>query len=641
MAEKGLEKWLEKALSESGIPLPVLVEGICEAQYLHDLWNREENCPHLLFVILWQRLGYSPDKLEYILSWQDYRMECIWDAFQVAVFRGRKKSAERLLALYRMNPASIEGMYQNRGRAMVAYWIDHDLAAAEKYLMQALDETFPRWNDKQWTDCCISTTELENALALVRVRREQQKPETGLFPRCGKYIKEHVTDKEEYAKIYCKYAWMAAEDYVYAGKAAEAISMCTKAVQELCYYGMEYFVIPLLKRMLFCYERLKFQEKAKDTLAFGEDIARKMEGWISVGHCKRYLQILEHIHGQYQEAWYPEDSILWGCCQKMYHLDYEILFAERQAWGMTQAEAAEGIYKSPKEIGRIEQGEVKPNRKRYALLMKKYQFCGERRVSYINAASKELWEWHRNVQIYMSRHQYDTVKLILHEMGKKLDMNQMENWRTLRFFQNTIAMHDRTRPPEEILEEDLQLLAQTWHISLEGMGEQAALSPKRRKKNGKDRGKYRDKYLYRPPLKIEALLLNQIATLLQKTGRKEEAEKLYEGVLRIMEGSRVGRQYQFYSYVLLLDNMAKAKCSVEDAGKAIQVSLRCGKWGAMVGGYLTIAYAMLDDDANKEVCRQMIREAYDLFELLDNRKNMRVLEESFREEFGEDIKKIN
>ena len=100
MAEKRLEEWLENALEEKEISLPVLVEGICEPQYLYDLWEQEETCPHQLFVILLQRLGRSPDKLEYILSWQDYRLECIWDTFQAVVFLGKRKSAKRLLTLY-------------------------------------------------------------------------------------------------------------------------------------------------------------------------------------------------------------------------------------------------------------------------------------------------------------------------------------------------------------------------------------------------------------------------------------------------------------------------------------------------------------------------------------------------------------
>ncbi len=79
------------------------------------------------------------------------------------------------------------------------------------------------------------------------------------------------------------------------------------------------------------------------------------------------------------------------------------------------------------------------------------------------------------------------------------------------------------------------------------------------------------------------------------------------------------------------------KCSIEDAEKAIKLSLRCGKIGGVGDDYLTIACAMVDDSSNRECCIQMMKDIYCLYELSDNRENMHVLENYFRDKFGFDI----
>lgn len=112
---------------------------------------------------------------------------------------------------------------------------------------------------------------------------------------------------------------------------------------------------------------------------------------------------------------------------------------------------------------------------------------------------------------------------------------------------------------------------------------------------------------------------------------------LYKGVTRMIEKSVVRPEYQYGTYALLLANMAKTNCSIEDAEKVIKLSLRCGKIGGVGVDYLTIACAMQDDSSNRECCIQMMKDIYSLFELLDDRKNMLALEDYFRGEFNMEI----
>lgn len=679
MAKITIGEWLKNCREESNISIDELAEGICTPRFLDDFESGQENCSLSFFCILLQRLGYSSDKLEYILPEQEYRTECLWGFFMAAVFQKKREWAKRLFAQYAQsldqkkskekksekklrnisfkgtkeelwkcppNLNSVGRMYLFRGRALIAYWVDNDLEKAEEYLKCALDSTFPRWKQKSWSRCLISLIELENALALVRVWREQKgkKWNSGknLLERCKTYIQKKVKDKEEHAKIYSKYAWIAADVAREQGELDEAIFIGLKAFGELRQFGIEYFAIPILNNLLTYYKRLENQIEKNISVSDWclAQLRKKKYGkiyqfWITRERCSDYHRILKDLHEKYLPKWYPQNSIFWNCCQRMYHLDVEILFAERLVSKMTQEKLAEGIYKWSGEIARIENGKVSPSRKNFKLMMEKLGMNGEQRFCYINTDSSQAFEWLRDIQVYASRHQYDGIKALLNYLEEELDMEVIENWRIVRFYHNVIAMYAENPPLEEILREDLELLSQTWHIPLETMGEQAKLEPKRmrrKKKNAKNK-----KYLYRAPLKIEALLLNQIATLLKRLGRADEAKDLYEGVIHTIEKSRILPEFQFYSYSPLLSNIAKQKCSIADAEKVIRASLRCGKMGNIGDDYLTIACAMLDDSSNRECCMQMMRDCYYLFELSDHQENMHTLRKYFKDKFNVEI----
>ena len=144
-------------------------------------------------------------------------------------------------------------------------------------------------------------------------------------------------------------------------------------------------------------------------------------------------------------------------------------------------------------------------------------------------------------------------------------------------------------------------------------------------------------YFYRVPFKSEVDLLNQIAILLKETNQKEEAIQLYEKTIAAFERSKVKEEYQYFSYGLLLANLTKNKCSIEDAEKGIQYGIRCGKLGSLCNHYLIIARALLSDSSNQEQCCKMVKECYYLFELSENFIKQQSVKKFYRDIFGCDI----
>lgn len=667
-----------------GVSAAALMRGIGTDQKLYDLESGQPADKQLVDILL-QRLGKSPDKLEYILNWKEYRFECVRDWFEECVFRKNKKWAQRAFALYEQKASrlgAIGQMYLYRARAMTAYWIDRDLPEAERCLTMALDATFPRWRNSEWYGSRISTVELENVLALIRVRqdirrakqgdrqnrehntagqqpnvrqnrknneqsaaenadKEQQEldAENDLLVRCKEYIERHVTDSEENAKIYSKYAWIAARMECMEEAPEIALILCADALDRLRQCSIEYFMRPLLDVILECQRRLlasgekpeiqgewlaDYFDEASDE--FGKEPTEFfLKEMVENQRYRCYLDSLQHIHEQFGEVWYPRDSILHNCCQKAWHLDFEILRAERCAQGMTQETAAEGIYQSPREIIKIEQHRRSPRSKRFADLMWKLGLEKERTEGFVVTDSFEVLELRKRITTLVSRHQYEAAKPLIHRLKEQLDISLVENHRTIRFLQNTLSFVEGTCDYEAVLAEDWKLLARTYY-----------LSPERLQKSPEMKIKRGTVQIYRAPMKNEALIINQIAILLQKLGQKDEAIRLYKWVLTTFEQSHVKLKYRYHSYGLLQKTLAAYQCSIEGSKKALHYELICGKAGQLGYNYMTLACALEDDSVNRETCRKMIKEAYYLLELTNNYVNQEIVKNYYIQNYEDD-----
>ena len=143
-----------------------------------------------------------------------------------------------------------------------------------------------------------------------------------------------------------------------------------------------------------------------------------------------------------------------------YHLETELIAAERKAFGMTQAELSAGIYENAKEIGKIERGLSSPRQKRFSMLM-------ERRSGFVITNSYLAMKVRREIQASAHRHQYDKMNRQASELEKLLDMQIPENQQTVKTIYNMVAFQTGERSPEDILAEDWKLLQMTYHISPE------------------------------------------------------------------------------------------------------------------------------------------------------------------------------
>ncbi len=95
MREISTGKLIQSTREAQRLTSAELIDGICSRRTLMRLETGQTDCDMLLFAVLLQRLGKSPDKLEYIFSWEEYRKECIRTGLSSAFSRRGKNGPNR------------------------------------------------------------------------------------------------------------------------------------------------------------------------------------------------------------------------------------------------------------------------------------------------------------------------------------------------------------------------------------------------------------------------------------------------------------------------------------------------------------------------------------------------------------------
>lgn len=527
---------IEKSRTEKkGISRKKLSEGLCSEQRLYEIERDSCDSDTLLVDILLQRLGKSPDKLERVLQADMYRMVRLRDLLEEAILRGRKEPAERILETYPLL-TKVDRMYRCRMRACLLYRIDHDFTGAIEQLQEAIEITLPGFTYEKIEDYLISTVEMENLLALKRMKMEENQMQMNAEEKrhleilmC--YIDRHFTDEEEHAKIYSKCAWLLARVCFAEGNYVQTISLCEKGLEGLRRNTMLYFMFPLLKLMT---------ETEKEI-----GIAPEKSKWV------QYYDVLTFLWDEYARKWYPTDSLFHNCYQKEYHLDYELVRSEREARGMTQEEMAEGIYQNVESYSRFETGKVSPKKKTFEKLMEKLGIEKGRYNAYAVTDSFETMEIRRRLDFLSSRNEFVKTEGELRKLEKELDMSISENIELVKDFELLIDSQFGRADIGEILKHEKNLLKGTVD--------------------------FEDNIFFHIPMRNEILRINHVCIDWCKVNQSDKAHAMYENILKTMKKSKIAMKYRYFSYSLIINNYVRDCLEHNWIYKELEIELLCGK----------------------------------------------------------------
>lgn len=522
-------------INQNKIPRKDLIRGICTEQTLYALEENQYKTDTLMIDILLQRLGISPDKLEIVLSQEAYQLVRLRDLIEKAILRGRKELALSALAAH---PAqnSVSQMYHKRMQACLSYRIDKDPDHAAALLGQAVELTIPGFSYEVMEHYLISTIEMENLLALERVESESD-AHTDLslhiehLEQCMRYIDRHFTDGEEHAKICAKCAWLLAKAYLSQNQTTQAMVTCEKGINALRQNTMIYFMLPLLELMLEVGNRL--------------GIAPEQNKYV------KYYETLRFLWDSYAQKWYPTDMLFHNCCQKEYHLDYELVKSERIAQHLQQEELIEGIYKNASSLSNFENAKVSPNKKTFEKMMEKLDLEIGRYNGFVATDSFETMELRYRLNIKITHNDYEKAEYLLENLKSQLDMSFTEN--------------------QHFVEDSEILIHRKLHkITIE----EACERQKKLYESLLDADK---KNLRHIPMRNEVLIINHYCIILLELGQKSDAENLYVQAIEKIRRSRMNAQYRYRSYSLLLYNYIHITQNYLTACETLKNELYCGK----------------------------------------------------------------
>ena len=522
-------------INQNKIPRKDLIRGICTEQTLYALEENQYKTDTLMIDILLQRLGISPDKLEIVLSQEAYQLVRLRDLIEKAILRGRKELALSALAAH---PAqnSVSQMYHKRMQACLSYRIDKDYELAASLLRQAVELTIPGFSYEVMEHYLISTIEMENLLALERVESESD-AHTDLslhiehLEQCMRYIDRHFTDGEEHAKICAKCAWLLAKAYLSQNQTTQAMVTCEKGINALRQNTMIYFMLPLLELMLEVGNRL--------------DIAPEQNKYV------KYDETLRFLWDSYAQKWYPTDMLFHNCCQKEYHLDYELVKSERIAQHLQQEELIEGIYKNASSLSNFENAKVSPNKKTFEKMMEKLDLEIGRYNGFVATDSFETMELRYQLNIKITHNDYEKAEYLLENLKSQLDKSFTEN--------------------QHFVEDSEILIHRKLHkITIE----EACERQKKLYESLLDADK---KNLRHIPMRNEVLIINHYCIILLELGQKSDAVNLYVQAIEKIRRSRMNAQYRYRSYSLLLYNYIHITQNYLTACETLKNELYCGK----------------------------------------------------------------
>lgn len=483
-----------------------LAYGICSEQTLFEIETNQCMPDILMLDILLQRLGQSPDKLEIIINADNYKMVRMRDLLETTILRKKRERATQILQKY-PSRSKIDKMYRCRMQASLYYYIDKNITGTIEYLKKAIHTTLPKFSYENIEDYLISEIEMENILELERMKLEQKSDIKNNLQICLKYIDQHFIH-EEYAKLYSKCIWLLTAVFYQEGEYMQVLALCEKAIELLRKNAMLYYMLPLLNRIVKAGEQL--------------GIAPKRNKWT------KYCEILTFLWEHTAPKWYPTDSLFHNCYQRTYHLDYEFIRSERIAQGLTQEKLAEGIYRNPESLSRVETGKVSPNKQTFEKLMEKLGFEKGRYNGYVVTNSFETMELRDELDRLIMRNRYQEGEKILDKLKCSLDIQIPENKQVIELHHIIIAKHLEEITPLQALEKLKELFSCF--------------------------GSFNNKTFHHIPRRNETVIINNLCILLYDLKQEKEAYSLCKTALQIIQNSKINVKYNYKAYSLLLNN---------------------------------------------------------------------------------------
>lgn len=563
-----------------------LAHGIVSLAEFSRIEHGEQKNDLILFEAIFQRLGKSFQKMEVMLSVEEYRIFLIKELIRQNLFQNQYDLAISLLKEYDDTVELSKPLHQQYSLQMhtvCEYLQDRNIDICLSKFKTALSITFPEWMDADWGDYRLGYQEIQILLQISFLMIELNQAENAqiLLNKTLHMIEICYTDEEERVNLYPQCTWLLGKLYRRIGQRKKADSMYRAGKECLRNNGA------LLLLSEFCIAEENTDE----------------------AEAVRYLQYLADYQPLQDEFLF----LLLKTYKNEFIVSNELIRELRQSHNLSQEKLSEDIC-TQETLSRIEGGRREPNQKKLRKLLERLGLEREKYLGFIVADDYEVYELVRKYHKY--RFQSEKATTILDEIERKLDLSVAVNRQYIETARLQEAEHSWKKPEDykNAITELEKILRYTM--------------------------KEYDGTVTRVPSREECTILNQIALYKKKLEDYEGAIDIYEQLLKKYYSSSVLEESHNMSILLIYLNYAGILEVIDDLGKAkeigtrgIKLAVKCerGDIAALLLGNMACVYEKMGMQNEERMC---LKYCYYLLLIYGYSRDAEIIIKAYEEKFS-------
>lgn len=586
---------------EKNIPQKKLARGILSVAELSRIENGTKEASSLVLETLLQRLGKSLDRLEYMVSSDEYHEICLKEMVRQALACEDYDVVEVLLEEYEeyeLNSSVLCRQFAMQVKAIVEYIKTRDTRQCYCKLRNALELTYTGWDNDKKEEVYLCTQEIQILLGMYYIRLMEQSISRDKIEELVKYIGAHYTEKTERAKIFPQAAWLAGRAAYADGDFGKAYNFYQLGEECLAENGVLVLMSKILEDEKCCLEKLGHLE----------EITKK----------EKELKAIEFLYECVNKKMATEDILFFvlKSHQGEVVVSNELLRELREAKGLSQEQVSEGVC-TQETLCRIETQKRTPKRKTVREIFDKLDYDRQFFQGYVVSDDYYAYELVGAINESWYKKNNEEAYRLLAELEKMLDLSIPINRQYVEHQKIQRKMKEENTRRETQLEELEKVLGYTMK-DFQG-------------------------WLYRGISRTEFVIINHMAFCLKRLGRMEEAETLYRQVLEryrndtIDAGNHATTKFLLYTnFVGLLEEENKVDEAEELGWEGIIFMLNCqrGDAAASLLANIGCVYEKIMEKEKAEVC---FRNCYYLMRLYHHFKDASRMQKYYKDRFGVSI----
>ena len=578
-----------------------LAKGIMSISELSRIESGEKEADYIGLEALFERLGKSLDKLELVISGEDYQLRYLREEIEEKLFLRKASEVTYLLNIYdsyieRKN--ILHRQYILEVRAINECIQEKDYEACFEQLKNAIELSFPEWKKGMQENRYLCIQELRILIMIAHILHclDRQDQALMLAQEVREYVERQFTDDEAKVKVFPHCMFVLGQSFYAMNWFEKAYDVCLQGKTCLVENGVLILMDQLLNLEKKCCSSMKRLEEMEE--------------------CKKYRDAILFLYQTVQIEPEPELLLLLmqSSMQGEYTVSSEMIHELRLTKGISQEMLSTNIC-AQETLSRIEQGRQNPSTKNFYKIMEK---MGEMRGTYwgyIVSPHYYLFEKVRKYNRCISMDYRTVVVQLLDEIQEELDMSIFAN----RQFVEAGRIENKISTGEIIPENAIGQLKELLYLTM----------PPLEKKG----------LIYRIPSRSEFFLANMIAIIYKNIGKCEETLSIYEQILQKYESSQGLMRHHAIPGLVLYINYVSALEESGDLEKAEKIGqegichfLYC-KRADTIGKLLANIACIYHKQRLPEREEAYLRNAYLLLKLYARDKNSQVIKPVYEERF--------